>query len=211
MVVSMRPNGIILIPAVLVFLSVRFTQSRFSRTVLTSLIMAISAIAFTLLPNLQSGGGGESNSFVQRAAKGEVFWSSTEQSLSMPQVSADETSNTDFLRYVLSNPIDMARLGITRAVWETIQVRPWYSSSLNLFAAISTGVLAFGSALGVGTVRRAGGLIPVLVLTIPSISLVAATWAIQEGRFGWWYLVVWIPVAAVGLELVLRRFVTRLT
>lgn len=211
MVVSMRPNGIILLPVVLVFLTFRFSQSNSSRTVLTSLMIAISAIAFTLLPNLQSGGGGYKNSFVQRAARGEVFWNSTDQSLDMPQVPIDETSNFDFLKYVSRNPIDMARLGITRATWETIQVRPWYSTSLNLFAAISTSMLAFGSALGARAFRRDGGLTPVLILTIPSISLVAATWAIHEGRFGWWYLVVWIPVAAVGIELVLRRLAVRVT
>jgi 4-amino-4-deoxy-L-arabinose transferase-like glycosyltransferase len=210
-VVSMRPNGIILLPVVLVFLTFRFTQTRRSKTALTVSIITVSAIAFTLLPNLQSGGGGEQNSFVQRAARGEVFWNSTDQSLTMPQVAADETSNSDFLRYVISNPIEMARLGITRAAWETIQIRPWYSSSLNFYAAISTGMLVVGSAFGVRRIRRAGGLAPVLVLTIPSISLVAATWAIHEGRFGWWYLVVWIPVMAVGLELVVKRLAARLT
>jgi hypothetical protein len=210
-VISMRPNGIILLPVVLVFLTFRSTRIRSSRFVLTALIIAISGIAFTLLPNLQSGGGGEGNSFVQRAARGEVFWNSTEQSLAMPQVSADETSNSDFLRYVFRNPIDMARLGIMRAAWETLQVRPWYSSSLNFFAAISTGMLAVGSALGVRRIKRAGGLAPVLILTIPSISLVAATWAIHEGRFGWWYLVVWIPVMGVGFEQVIKRLTARLT
>ena len=38
------------------------------------------------------------------------------------------------------------------------------------------------------------------LITIPSLIIIGFTWSIYEGRFGWWFLVSWIPLAAIGTQ-----------
>ena len=43
--------------------------------------------------------------------------------------------------------------------------------------------------------------------TLASLGLIGLTWAIHEGRFGWWFYVLWIVWAAVAVEWIGRRLV----
>ena len=89
---------------------------------------------------------------------------------------------------------------VSRIGWELIQVRPWYSLRLNAFIAVAMApfyLLALRGALISCGSRLFWA---VVVLSLPSIAVIAATWAIHEGRFGWWFLVAWIPWVAIGCQ-----------
>ena len=46
-------------------------------------------------------------------------------------------------------------------------------------------------------------------ITLPFMTLIAVTWAVWEGRFGWWFLVLWTVWAGIGtshlIQLVKQR------
>jgi len=54
--------------------------------------------------------------------------------------------------------------------------------------------------VGWAKVRHSNLNLFVWCLTIPSIVLIGATWAIYEGRFAWWFLVAWMPWVGIGLK-----------
>ena len=194
---AMRPNGVILIPA---FLAVFILLSEMRRG-LRIPIAAVSFLAVGLLvsalPTFESGGGGAANSFVQRAARGEVLWNDSEWSIEMPPVAADATSNADYIRYILEHPVDVAKLGAARLGLELIQVRPQRPDVYNGFTAvIMAGFIAL-FVVGAIRYRRTPLMGAVAVISLPYMGLIAITWAIQEGRFCWWFMTAWIPVVAL--------------
>ncbi len=90
------------------------------------------------------------------------------------------------------------KLFLTRIGWELVQLRPWYSAKLNSFIAIFMTFFYIFALRGAWIVRFSKLFWAVIVVSIPSIVLIGCTWAIYEARFGWWFLVAWIPFVAIG-------------
>jgi 4-amino-4-deoxy-L-arabinose transferase-like glycosyltransferase len=194
---TMRPNGVIMIPALLaVAILLSRTRRGLKIPIAGSAFLAVGLLV-SALPTFESGGGGPANSFVQRTARGEVLWNDSEWSIDMPPVAADATSNADYVRYILEHPVDVAKLGAARLGLELIQVRPQRPDVYNAFTAVI--MVAFISlfVLGVNRYRRTPLMGAVAVISLPYMGLIAITWAIQEGRFGWWFMTAWIPVVAL--------------
>jgi glucose dehydrogenase len=56
------------------------------------------------------------------------------------------------------------------------------------------------AAIGAWKSRNSTLTLVVAGITIPFMGLIALTWAIWEGRFGWWFLVLWTMWAGVGFQ-----------
>ena len=99
-----------------------------------------------------------------------------------------------------SSPFAILRLMVLRLAWELGQWRPWYSLRFNLFIIVSMVAFYASSLRGAWLTRGTRLFWAVVVVSVPSMAVIAATWAIHEGRFGWWFLVAWIPWAAIGCQ-----------
>ena len=206
---TMRPNGVIMIPALLaaaVLLADVRRQLKIPVAVITFLSVGLMVSA---LPTFESGGGGAANSFVQRTARGEVLWNESQWSIDMPPVAADATSNADYVTYILDHPIDVARLGVARLGLELIQVRPQRADVYNVFTAVIMVAFIVMFVGGAIRLRRTPLIRAVAVISLPYMGLIAITWAIQEGRFGWWFMTTWIPVVAVAVAKLIERLLTK--
>lgn len=202
-----RPNGIVFFAVVVALVGWLGLRSRVWRTIWVGAVAVVVGALSLTLPFLSSGGGGEANAFGPRTWAGEVFWGDDDWRLTMPQPSQEELSNAALIRYVVEHPIDMARLAGARAGWELAQVRPWYSTPLNIFAATSTAGLFLMGLSGFVLLRTTAFTKLAALTTLASLGLIGLTWAIHEGRFGWWFYVLWIVWAAVAVEWIGRRLV----
>jgi 4-amino-4-deoxy-L-arabinose transferase-like glycosyltransferase len=202
---TMRPNGVIIISTLLALIILLSPMRRPIRMVTAAIAFLVIGLGVSALPTFESGGGGAANSFVQRTARGEVLWNDSQWSIEMPPVAADATSNADYVAYILDHPIDVAKLGAARLGLELIQVRPQRADVYNVFTAV---IMVVFIALFVGgaiRLRRTPLIRAVAVISLPYMGLIAITWAIQEGRFGWWFMTTWIPVVAVAVAKLIER------
>jgi hypothetical protein len=96
--------------------------------------------------------------------------------------------------------LSVLRLLFTRLGWELGQWRPWYSLRLNVFIAVFMTAFYALALRGAWLTRSTRLFWAVLLISLPPMSVIMATWAIHEGRFGWWFLVAWIPWVAIGCQ-----------
>jgi len=96
--------------------------------------------------------------------------------------------------------LSVLRLFFTRLGWELGQWRPWYSIRLNVFIAFFMTFFYSLALRGAWLTRSTRLFWAVLLISLPSMVVIMATWAIHEGRFGWWFLVAWIPWVAIGTQ-----------
>lgn len=198
--ITIRPNGSILIPGLLAYFAYKMLRNRRVRFVCAASIFTLCLMAVASMPSVQSGGGGRENSFVQRTAAGEVFWGEEEWAIAMPAVDPDRSSNFDFVKYAIRNPLEVTRLGMTRLAWELIQVRSSRGLFYNLLTGVTMTAFFFSFVSGVRRIHNSPLMKSVMLISVPYMALIMATWAISEGRFGWWFMTAWIPVCAIGLS-----------
>lgn len=193
---TLRPNGFILIGAVLTFVLIKY-QPLFRTIAGIFLGWALLVISHVSVPLLRTH---DSGSFEMRFLKGEVFWNQSDFQREMPTSNFQIDNMSDLFAYILGHPIDSLALFLSRVGWEMIQFRPWYTDHRNLYIILF--MFIFYSSAIVGWMKMRGSDLNILVwsLTIPSILLIGMTWAIYDGRFAWWFLVAWIPWVAIGLE-----------
>ena len=122
-----------------------------------------------------------------------------ELNFDMPQPDSLDRSNFAYAKYIFDNPIPNVEIGLLRIFWELKQFRPWYSASLNLFLMVTMASFFLFSFIGLIKIWSKPLLKAITILTLPSAILIALTWAIWEGRFGWWFMVVWIPLFGIGV------------
>ena len=203
---TLRPNGIFLLGAVITVLSLS-QQKRLTRR-LTIVVAAWTTVVLIALvsPSLSAVHG----DFGSEAWKGTVVHGVPETSISMPEPSNYDTSNSALIGYALAHPLDVGRLGTTRIWWELKQVRPWYSDDLNLFLAVSMTALYALALLGAWSARKTQLNLIIMGISLPFGIVIASTWAIWEGRFGWWFLVLWTVWAGIGADKLLRPLLNRL-
>jgi 4-amino-4-deoxy-L-arabinose transferase-like glycosyltransferase len=201
LLVSLRPNGIIIGCAVMtVFILSNVKASSFKASFII-LIWALGTFFGLIL--LGSNTGGQitvQNSIFEKAIEGTVVYGVEETYYKMPIPSSLDRSNGAYIKYILEHPADNIRLGAIRLFWEFKQIRPWYSGSLNLFISFTMFIFYLFSLIGFIKVKHKVVRRSIAVLTIPSVALIAGTWAIWEGRFAWWVLVCWIPLFGLGLS-----------
>lgn len=202
---SMRPNGVVMIPALLSLVVLVVVSKRRLGVAVAGVVFVAVGLSVSALPTFESGGGGTANSFVQRTARGEVLWNDDQWSIDMPPASPDATSNFDYLRYMAEHPLDVAVLGGARLGLELIQVRPQRADLYNFATAVVMVLFVGAFVAGLIQLRRTALARSVAVISVPYMGLIMITWAIQEGRFGWWFMTTWIPVVAVFVERALSR------
>jgi hypothetical protein len=210
LMILLRPNGIISACAVVTVLVISKIKRNLVSASLVLLIWCFGLI-FGLTISSSSSVGQETiqSSIFNNAVEGNVVFGVKEIERKMPTPLTSDRSNKAFIQYISEYPGDNLRLGALRLFWEFKQVRPWYSISLNLFISLIMCSFYFFSLIGLIRVKNKVIIRAAVVLTLPSVLLIAGTWAIWEGRFAWWVLVCWIPFFAVGisggLEFILRQ------
>ena len=198
LVATIRPNGIILLGSATSVMAISRPRPLNVRLVLVAMAWGAVLAAGVASPTLSTGS--ETNHFGPRAWAGEVVWNVPEERIAMPQPAVRDPSNAAFVRYVLAHPVDMVELGARRVWWELKQVRPWYSQSLNAFTAVSMSGFYLLAAIGAWRSRASTITLVVAGISVPFMGLITMTWAIWEGRFGWWFLVLWTVWAGVGCQ-----------
>ncbi|HCV36963.1 MAG TPA: hypothetical protein DF783_08545, partial [Acidimicrobiaceae bacterium] len=203
---SIRPNGIVLLGAVITVLALSQRARLPRRLTIVAATWATILLLAVVSPSLSAVHG----DFGSETWKGTVVHGVPETSITMPEPSNFDNSNRALVGYALSNPADISRLAATRVWWEMKQVRPWYSSDLNLFLTVSMTSLYSLAALGAWSARKTRLNLIILGISVPFGAVIASTWAIWEGRFGWWFLVLWTVWAGIGVNRLLHPILDRL-
>lgn len=194
----LRPNGVLVLVVLGVLLALWVNALLVVRLLIVGFALGMVLVFALTLDVYSAGGGGDQNSFLRRAEAGEVLWNDDALSISMPEVVGDDYSNRAFLGYVAQHPLEFMRLGATRLTVEMAQVRPHFSNGLNLYLGFTMTAFYTFAGLGWWRERRSAWSVIVWAISIPTGGLIAVTWAVHEARFGWWFLVLWIPWAAIG-------------
>jgi len=178
-VATLRPNGFTLLAAALSWVVV--LQSRKRKQAIGYLMagwifLGVAIVVFAHVINPEAG---KVPGFI---ASGLVIHGHPELALSMDK------------------PLAVPRLLITRLAVEFGQWRPWYSFRFNDFIAIFMATFYLLALRGAWHVRGTRLFWAVILVTIPSLLVIAFAWSIHEGRFAWWALVAWIPWVAIGCQ-----------
>ncbi len=203
---TLRPNGIVLLGAVVTVLALSH-QPRLIRHALIVLATWMTVLALAVIsPSLTAAHG----NFGPEAWSGTVVHGVPETSIAMPEPTGLDSSNAALIGYALNHPVDVLRLGATRVWWEMKQVRPWYSNELNFFLTVSMTALYSLALVGAWSMRRSQLNLIVISISVPFGVVIASTWAIWEGRFGWWFLVLWTVWAGIGANRLIGPLIKRL-
>tara|TARA_Y200000002_G_scaffold44825_1_gene32464 strand:- start:473 stop:1522 length:1050 start_codon:yes stop_codon:yes gene_type:complete len=178
---TLRPNAIILIFSALIGSPLLKKQIKL-KTILKIIILSVT-IFIILIALVFYRIEGESNLLLKAFSNGVVIWN-------MPETYI-EITNT---------PIYYINLFFRRIFWEIIQIRPWYSFRNNFFISVFMIFFYLFSMRGAWIMRKSKLFIAITLITIPSLIIIGFTWSIYEGRFGWWFLVSWIPLVAIGTQ-----------
>jgi len=203
---SLRPNGIVLLAAVVTVLTLSQRIYLSKRLALVAATWAAVLFLALVSPSLSAAHG----DFGSETWKGTVVHGVPDTSITMPEPSSFDSSNKALIGYALSNPADVGRLAVTRVWWEMKQVRPWYSRDLNLFLTVSMSALYSLAVVGAWSARKTRLNLIIVGISVPFAAVIASTWAIWEGRFGWWFLVLWPVWAGIGVNRLLEPVLNRL-
>jgi len=198
---TLRPNGIIVACSLF---SILILKSK-CRILIRSIFLFLTWIPGILLAVffLNSGSTNQAtlgSSIFRATLEGNVVFGVTELNLEMPEPKTLDRSNFAFVQYVIQNPVAIFQIALLRIYWELKQIRPWYSSSLNFFLIVTMITFYIFIFFGWFQVLRKPITKAIIVMTLPSSIFIGLTWAIWEGRFGWWFLVTWIPLFGIGLS-----------
>ena len=207
----LRPNGVLLFAGALTAIVklVRTDSTRASRALVHLLIWSTAAaVFFAGSREPESGPERTSLLIVGLLYDGVVVEGTPEVLVTTPMPPPSNRSDrllSDAARYATSNPLAVLKLGVLRVGYETLQLRPHYPRGINLtmgagFAAFLLFVLVGARAVDSRPLRTT-----VLVLALPQVLLVSATFAVPESRYGWTYLVTLCAWAGVGADRLLRQ------
>ncbi len=206
-VCTVRPNGILLLVAVVGVVSYWFIDLWRWRAIAIGGALALTGVIFLLHPGLSQDLHGEENALVNRLEAGEIFWKDSSRIVVMPTRESSEVSLGELVSYVTSHPVPVAQLAGLRIGWEAMQMRPWYSAGLNFYLFVTMSIFHILAVIGAWKTRRSPVTLVIVCLTLPSVALIGLSWAVQDGRFGWWFLTLWIIWVGVGAKSVLERIV----
>ena len=178
---TLRPNAFTLLVSAVICSCVIKQKLNFRKVlILTSLCILVFSI---LIYYIFGSYDGAKNYLIESFSEGEVIWN-------MPET---------FIEYSTS-PFYYINLFFRRIGWELIQVRPWYSFKNNFFITIFMSSFYILSIRGAWFIRKSKLLKAITFITVTSLIVIGVTWSIYEGRFGWWFLVSWIPLVAIGTQ-----------
>jgi 4-amino-4-deoxy-L-arabinose transferase-like glycosyltransferase len=193
-----RPNGFLVATSVL-FLMATKRPGRLQRRILATGTLLLAA---TLLPLANNATGPPAEGSLTSQLYAGVVIEGTEHvrsSLPMPPpADEDDDSYRAALRYVMTHPLATARLGLSRVVMETIQVRRHYPAVVNIGFGAAMLMLFLSVAAGWRDPRAGPSPLICLTIAIPLMTLTAVTFAVPEGRYAWAYLLPSVPIAGVG-------------
>ena len=178
---TIRPNAIILLFSSLIWHPISKVQIKLKPILKIILLSATILLIFFALFFYTFEA--ETSSILKGFSNGIVIWN-------MPETYI-EITNT---------PIDYINLFFRRIFWEIIQIRPWYSFKNNFFISFLMIFFYIFSLRGAWIIRKSKLIFATTLITIPSLIIIGFTWSIYEGRFGWWFLVSWIPLVAIGTQ-----------
>ncbi len=204
-----RPNGFLIAASMLMLMILARTKGRLR--IGLSIGLWTAALLVLLLAHASAGPPGE-GSITSQLYNGVVIEGSNHvrTTIAMPPAAdpADESIRAA-VRYATSHPVAAARLGLTRLVVETMQLRRHYPLVVN--AGFGTAMLLYFATVAVGWRDARSGHAKVVFLTIgiPLMLLTMATFAVAEARYGWAYLLPLAPIAGVGLDRTVARLAPR--
>jgi 4-amino-4-deoxy-L-arabinose transferase-like glycosyltransferase len=199
----LRPNGLGAVLGVAGLLILRSKRLRFAKA---GVGLAFVVAVLLVSPAFETPGGVE-NTLAARTYEGLVVWVAPDHvRIDMPAATdPSDFSNSALARYALQHPVSMMRLGLLRVGWEFIQIRSHYPPVLNgiiglqMFGVFILAMVGFrgahGSALNASVVAVSLGL----------MLIVAGTWAIAEGRFGWAMFATWSPWLGLGADRLMSK------
>ena len=178
---TLRPNAIIFLFISLIgnhIYKIQIKAKPIIKIILLSAIIFVILIAlvFNIIPE-------ESNYLLKGFSNGTVIWNMPETYIEIKNI-----------------PLDYINLFFRRIFWEIIQIRPWYSFKNNFFISFFMIFFYLFSIRGAWIIRKSKLFLATMLVTFPSLIIIGLTWSIYEGRFGWWFLVSWIPLAAIGTQ-----------
>jgi 4-amino-4-deoxy-L-arabinose transferase-like glycosyltransferase len=200
---TLRPNGLVLAGTVATFLGVvRLRRSR--------RLLVIVAVWSTILVALAAGLGATERDPDRTPAgltyRGEVVMGAPWAEVLLPMPPPDDPEDRSLsalARYAADHPLAVLKLPVARVALEVAQVRRHYPPPVNVAVATAMAALLGAIAVGLRGPRRLP-VLPAVLLSVPQAALVAVTWAIPEGRFGWAFLLPFAPTAAAGTVRILR-------
>ena len=195
-----RPNGIFVFSSAIALLLIAHLNGR-KRIVAVSVLWTV---VLMILPAFNAAVGPPSEGSLTSQLYDGVVVEGTDHvrvTIAMPAPSdISDESLTAGARYAFAHPVAMLRLGSSRIAYETLQVRPHYPLIVNL--AFGSAMLAYLAVIALGWRQpeaRSARTVAV-TLSVPLLALTSATFAVPEGRYGWAYLLPFIPLAAFGVD-----------
>jgi len=203
LIVLVRPNGLGAMLGAAAILTSRLPRARlfaFLATVAGVVALVVATPAFQTP-------GGEENTLANRTYEGLVIWAEPHDvNIAMPTaVDPSDLSNTAVIRYALQNPLAVAELGARRILAELLQVRGHYPAAANVIIALQMVVVYVLAAIGFARSRHDPFTRSAVAVSIGLFLVIAATWAIAEGRFGWAVFATWSPWIGIGADAVLPQ------
>lgn len=175
----LRPNAFVLSAAAISWLvATRLRSSKPTLFLISFFWLGLSAAVILLAPSISP----VASKLPQFIATGTVIHSHPEISVPM------------------AGPLALPRLMLTRLAWEFAQWRPWYSFRLNAYIVVFMAAFYWLAFRGAWFTRGTRLFWAVVLMTLPSMAVIALTWSIHEGRFAWWVLAAWIPWVAIGCQ-----------
>jgi 4-amino-4-deoxy-L-arabinose transferase-like glycosyltransferase len=200
---AVRPNGFGALLGAVTVVALNLRRWRFLSLAAGAVLLAAAAV---LSPAFQTPGGDE-NTLAARTYEGLVIWVSPDfvRTEMPPAADVTDLSNSAVIRYAVEHPLAVASLGARRIFWEIVQVRPHYPAAANILVTVQ--MMAFFGLAIVGLLRSRGHPITrsIVGVSLGLFLVIAATWAIAEGRFGWAVFATWSPWVGIGADDMLRR------
>lgn len=198
--VVLRPTGPLLAGAAVTLVLMARPWTAWRRGAAVVVLWAVVAVA--LVAGTAATGPPAEGTFAAQLRGGVVVEGTPEVRTTIPMPSAGGDGALD---YVVAEPLAAARLALTRVAVEVAQVRRHYPPVVNLALGAVILALAAMAALGLRDPRGRPLRIPTAVVLLPLVGVVAVTFAVPEGRYGWAGLVALAPAVGVGAAVALER------
>lgn len=200
-----RPNGILVLSAILTALLVVTSGSRRARTLAGMGVVWAATLGALLLGAIATGGPSE-RTFAAQLYECVIVEGDDRVVTRIempPAANPDAQELANVVRYVAANPSATARLVGARMLVEVAQVRRHLPSLLN-FVLGSFMLVYFALAVAGWPSARPHLTRAATLLGLPMVLLVGATFAVPEGRYGWSALVLLAPIGGIGAARTLR-------
>jgi 4-amino-4-deoxy-L-arabinose transferase-like glycosyltransferase len=200
----LRPNGVLVLGSALTIVSLRAAGGR--RVLL--ILLTWTVVGVGLWSGLMAAGQPAERSLTEQLHGGIVVEGAdhvrTAVTMPAPRDPADVSMGAA-LEYVLRHPVATTRLAVSRMAVESVQIRRHYPRAVNLAVGLAVSLLFVLAATAAMHQRSRTLLRAALLIGVPLLLMVGATFATPEGRYGWSYLVLLAPFGGIGFATILQR------